>query len=164
MGVEVTRKKDGSLSSKWWYGRFTVEGKSKCVNLGVKVAGTVPRKLKQTGDTAFERSRMRAQLKLDELRKEAVSQKAAEHHLKELYEIKSGGGIQQIELTEMEEHWELLPAKRKRSAQQTAVQKANIRRFREYIQKNHPHVKYLSQVTRKMALVWVKHLKEVPYS
>ena len=64
----------------------------------------------------------------------------------------------------MEERWELLPAKRKRSAQQTAVQKANIRRFREYIQENHPHVKYLSQVTRKMALAWVKHLKEVPYS
>ena len=164
MGVEVTRKKDGSLSSKWWYGRFTVNGKSKCMNLGIKVAGNVPRTLKQPGDTAFERSRMRAQLKLDELKKEAVSQKAAEHHLKELYEIKSGGGIEQIELTEMEERWELLPAKRKRSAQQTAVQKSNIRRFREYIQENHPHVKYLSQVTRKMALAWVKHLKEVPYS
>jgi integrase len=164
MGVEVTRKKNGSLSSKWWYGRFTVEGKPKCMNLGVKAAGTVPSSLKQQGDTAFERSRMRAQLKLDELKKEAVSQKAAEHHLKELYEIKSGGGIQQIELTEMEERGELLPAKRKRSAQQTAVQKANIRRFREYIQENHPQVKYLSQVSRKMALAWVKYLKEVPYS
>ncbi len=87
MGVEVTRKKDGSLSSKWWYGRFTVDGKSKCLNLGVKVAGTVPRTLKKSGDTAFERSRMRAQLKLEALKKEAVSQKTAEHHLKELYGI-----------------------------------------------------------------------------
>ena len=164
MGVELTRKKDGSLSSKWWYGRFTVNGKSKCVNLGVKVAGTVPRTMKNTGDAAFERSRMRAQLKLEELKKEAVSHKTAEHHLKELYEIKAGGGIDQVALTEMEERWELLPAKRKRSDQQTAVQKANLRRFREFMEMSFPHVQYLSQVTRKMALDWVKHLREIPYS
>ena len=58
MGVEITRKKDGSPSSNWWYGRFKVNGKSKCVNLGIKIEGRVPVSLKETGDTAFERSRI----------------------------------------------------------------------------------------------------------
>lgn len=39
MGLEITRKKDGSPRSKWWYGRFNINGKSTCVNLGVKIAG-----------------------------------------------------------------------------------------------------------------------------
>ena len=131
MGVEVTRKKDGSLRSKWWYGRFNIDGKSKCVNLGVAVAGKVPKTLRQTGDSAFERSRMKAQLKLEELKKEAHSHKTAEHHLQELYEINAGVSFEQIPLSEMEARWEALPSKRKRSAAQTKVQKTNIRKFRD---------------------------------
>ena len=164
MGVEITRKKDGSLSSNWWYGRFKVNGKSKCINLGIKIEGRVPGSLKETGDTAFERSRIRAQLKLDELKKEAHSQKAAEQHLRELYEVKAGGSIDQVSLEEMEARWEMLPAKRNRSAQQVKIQKANLRDFRKFIQGAFPQVKNLAQINRKMALVWVKHLRDLNYS
>ena len=128
MALEIIRKKDRSLKSKWWYGRFAVNGETKCMNLGIEIAGKVPKSLRQTGDTAFERSRMRAQLKLEELKKEAVSQKSAEQHLRKLYEIKAGGNINQVTLSEMEDYWELLPAKRKRGAPQIKVQKANIRK------------------------------------
>ncbi len=160
MGIEITRKKDGSPRSNWWYGRFTINGKSKCVNLGIKIEGRVPDTLRKIGDTKFERSRMRAQLKLEELQKEAMSQKAAEHHLKELYEIKAGGAFEQVPLTDMEEQWEMLPAKRKRSPAQVKIQKSNLREFRGFIQGNYPQVKDMSQVTRKMALAWVKDMKD----
>lgn len=133
MGIEITRKKDGSPSSNWWYGRFKINGKSKCVNLGIKIEGRVPSSLKEPGNTAFERSRIKAQLKLDELKKEAHSQKSAEQHLRELYEVKAGGSIDQVHLEDMEKRWELLPAKRKRSAQQVKIQKANLRDFRTFM-------------------------------
>lgn len=160
MAVEIRRKKDKSLKSIWWYGRFKVNGSTKCLNLGIKVEGRVPDTLKETGDTKFEWSRMRAHLKLEELKKEAMSHKAAEHHLRELYEIKAGGAFEQVPLSDLEEQWNLLPAKKTRSPRQIKIQHSNLKEFREFIQGKYPQVQYLSQVTRKMALAWVKDMKD----
>ena len=160
MGLEITRKKDGSLRSKWWYGRFTANGKSSCINLGVEIKGRVPATLRKKGNSEFEYSRMRAQVKLDELKLEAHSRKTAAHHLEELYEIKAGERIAQVPLTEMETRWEFLPAKKSRSAQTTKAQKANIRQFREFIVTSYPIVELLSQVTRPMVLAWLTSLNE----
>ena len=51
MGLEINRKKDSSLRSHWWSGRFEVDGKRHTVNLGVKIEGRVPKTLKQVGDS-----------------------------------------------------------------------------------------------------------------
>jgi len=69
MGLEITRRKNGSLRSKWWYGNFTVDGKRHYINLGVEIEGNIPESLKELGDVPFERSRMKAHLKLEELKK-----------------------------------------------------------------------------------------------
>jgi hypothetical protein len=37
MSLEMQKKKDGSLRSKWWYGRFTVNSKSSFENLGIEI-------------------------------------------------------------------------------------------------------------------------------
>jgi len=160
MGLEITRRKNGSIRSKWWYGNFTVDGKRHYINLGIEIAGKIPKSLKQVSDVPFERSRMRAQLKLDELKTEARSRKTATHHLQELYEIKAGEDVAQIPLTELESNWEVLPAKRKRSDQQVKNQKANIRKFREFIEANFPSAKLMSQITRRMALGWMKAIND----
>ena len=65
MGMEITRRKNGSLRSKWWYGNFTVDGKRHYINLGIEIEGNIPESLKELGDMPFERSRMKAHLKLD---------------------------------------------------------------------------------------------------
>jgi hypothetical protein len=75
MGLEIQKKKDGTLRSCWWYGRFEVNGKKKYVNLGVEIKGEVPPTLRKTGDLPFERSRTLAQVKLDSLIFEARSKK-----------------------------------------------------------------------------------------
>jgi integrase len=160
MGLEITRKKDGTLRSKWWYGRFTVNGKSACVNLGIEIKGKIPASLRSRGDSAFEYSRMRATLKLDELKNEAHSRKSAAHHLEELYQLKAGEGITQVSLTEMEMRWEFLPAKKARTEKATKAQKTNIRQFREFMQDKYPSVKIMSQVTRPMVLTWMTSLNE----
>jgi len=53
MGLEIQRKKDGTLRSKWWYGRFAAKGKSSVVNLGVEVKGSIPESLKRRGDNVI---------------------------------------------------------------------------------------------------------------
>ena len=160
MGLELQKKKDGTLRSKWWYGRFTANGKETFLNLGIEVKGSLPKKPQKYGDTSFECSRTLASAKLKELMEQAQNRKTAAHHLQELYEIKGGEEIAQVPLADMEEHWLLIPEKRKRSAQQVRNQKANIRQFREFMERAYPQIEVMSQVTRKMALAWMRDLDE----
>ena len=161
MGLEITRNQDGSPRSKWWYGNFTVDGERKYVNLGVEICGQVPASLKEVGDVAFERSRMKAQLKMDEFKQDAHSRKTAAHHLQELYEIKAGEELTQIALTELGEQWSLLPTKKKRCPLRKDNQLATIRQFREFMEAKFPQAKTMSQITRKMALSWMKDLDDM---
>lgn len=164
MGLEITRKKNGSLRSKWWYGRFTVGGKSACIKLGVKIEGRVPETLRKIGDMEFERSRIKAQLKLDELIKEARSHQCAEQHLERLYELKSGNQMTQVALEDLESFWLSLPAKKKRSATWEKNQCATLKTFRQHIQAHYPSVRYLSQTTSRMALSWLRTLEDKGYA
>jgi hypothetical protein len=117
MGLEIQKKKDGTLKSKWWYGRFEVNGIKKYVNLNVEVKGRVPPNLRKTGDLPFEQSRILAKVKLDGLISEAKSRKSAEKHLEDLYELKSGCELYNAPLTDMELHWDQLPTKKTRTPQ-----------------------------------------------
>ena len=160
MGLELKRDKNHNLRAKWWYGRYMINGQRHFINLGVEVKGTVPKSLRKQGNTAFECSRTLAAAKLRVLISEATSKKTAAHHLQELYEIKAGEDVSQIPLTELESNWEVLPAKRRRSAPQVKNQKTNIRQFREFIEANFPQAKLMSQITRRMAMGWMKDIND----
>ncbi len=67
MSLEIQKKKDGSLKSNWWYGRFAINGKSTFVNLGVEIKGDVPKTLHEQSVIAFECSRTLAAAKLKDL-------------------------------------------------------------------------------------------------
>jgi integrase len=164
MGLEMQKKKDGSLRSKWWYGRFTVNGKETFVNLDVEVKGNVPASLKARGDDAFEHSRMKAHVKLEGLIAEAISHKSAEQHLEKLYELKSGTNLTQVPIAEIEQVWLSLPTRRKRSALWEKNQCATLKTFRCHIQAKHPAIRYLSQITSKMVLEWLRGLENQKYS
>ena len=159
MGLEIQKKKDGTLKSKWWYGRFEAGGKTKCLNLGIEIKGRASETLRQPGDVPFERSRVQAQVKLDELIREAKSHKAAEKHLQELYELKAGDPLHNAPLAELESIWDNLPAKKARSARWVETQHGSLKAFREFIVGQYPHVEAMSQITRAMALAWMRQLE-----
>lgn len=160
MGLEITRKKDGSLRSKYWYGRFEVNGKTKTVSLNVEIKGAIPETLREIGDPFFERSRAQAQVKLDELIREARSHKAAEKHLQDLYELKSGESLMQIQIADIAHARFLPPDRRGRSAARDEVQFVAMREFITFMTENYPAVKYISQVNRIMAQSWLYSLEE----
>ena len=135
MSLEMQKKKDGSLRSKWWYGRFTVNSKSNFVNLGIEIKGDVPESLKQRGDDVFELSRIKAQLKLESLIEEASNRKSAEQHLEKLYELKSGSALHQVPVADICSHWRSLPVRRKRSALWENNQCATLKDFCTFIKK-----------------------------
>jgi len=161
MGLELRRDENEQLRSKWWYGRYTINEKRRFVNLGIEVKGTVPKNIRTQGDVAFECSRTLAAAKLKELTEKAQNKKTAAHHLQELYEIKAGEELTQITLAEMAEQWNLLPTKKKRCPLRKDNQLATIRQFREFMEAKFPQAKTMSQITRKMALSWMKDLDDM---
>lgn len=42
LAFEIQKKKDGTLRLNWWYGRFEINGKTKCLNLGIGIKGWAP--------------------------------------------------------------------------------------------------------------------------
>ncbi|VGO14641.1 hypothetical protein PDESU_03206 [Pontiella desulfatans] len=164
MGLELRRNKNKALRSKWWYGRYDINGKRHCVNLGIQVQGNPPKSLRKTGDMDFECSRSLAQAKLDGLIREARSQKVAEKHLEELYELKAGSSIEQIPLADIESCWLNLPSRKRRTELWEKNQCTTLRKFRKLIQARHPQVKYVSQITPRMAQEWLRHLDELGYA
>ena len=164
MGLELRRDKKHNLHSKWWYGRYMVNGKRHCINLGVEVKGKVPKDLRKQGDMAFECSRTLAAAKLKELMSEASSTKTASHHLQELYEIKAGEDVQQVVLKDIEQVWRNLPQRRKRSALWEKNQCGTLRKFRKFLEKQYPALKTLAQVTPRIAEHWLRHLDETGYA
>lgn len=164
MGLELRRDKKHNLRSKWWYGRYMIDGNRRFTNLGVEVKGRVPKNLRETGDTAFECSRTLANAKLKELMSKALSTKSATHHLHELYEIKAGEDVRQVELKDIEKVWRNLPQRRKRSALWEKNQCGTLKKFREFIEREYPAVRTLGQVTPRIAEHWLRHLEESGYA
>jgi len=138
-------------NSKWWYGRFEVDGKRYCVNLGVEVAGTKPKTAHQSGDRAFENSRGAARLALERHVAEARSRKTATKHLEQLYEIKSGESVGSVALDEMFERWNRTAAAGERAPRYVDTMRLLIDRFRKFITTKHPKVTAMAHVTPTMA-------------
>ncbi len=67
MGLELRRDKNHNLRSKWWYGRYIINGERRFVNLDVEIKGKVPLNLRASGDTTFECSRTLASAKLKDV-------------------------------------------------------------------------------------------------
>jgi integrase len=157
MPIELRKGRNGKLRTHW-YGRYEVNGKRHTVNLGVKVAGTPPASLslREEGDTAFERSRAKAQAKLEHLAEDARSRRSAEHLVERIYEMRTGEKLQDVALNELSQAWESIPRKRKPNARYAAQCKSTLERFVAYLHEHYPEAQDISQVTRPMALAFLK--------
>ena len=113
MSLEIRRKSDGTLKSKYWYGAFMVDGKRHVKNLGVQIAGTPPASLRKDGDAAFERSRGEAKRTFEQAVAGARSSKSSEAMLQELHEIKYGAKVESFPITDLVKAWESMPKKRR---------------------------------------------------
>src|SRR5512133_1464871 len=106
MPLELRIEPNGDVRP-FWYGRFKIEGKRYCQNLGVKVDGNPPdsRSLLDKGDDKFEGSRDLAKLKLEQIVEEARSKRDSARLVEKLYEIKTGEQVRVVKLAELKEEW-----------------------------------------------------------
>ena len=152
MSLELRIDRNGMVRP-WWYGRYKVNGKRYCQNLRVPVAGTPPESLslRDFGDSSFERSRARAQVKLDSLTGEAHDKRNAVRLVEKLYTIQTGEHIQAVPLTQLAQEWTRIPRRRQLSKNYVAQSVSGITRFVNFIKRRWPQATDITHVSRAMA-------------
>lgn len=157
MPLEVRFNPDGSLRPQW-YGRYEVNGKRYCDNLGVEIAGEppVPFTLKQEGNGAFERSRATALAKLQSIVAEARSKRDSARLVEKLYEIKTGEQIQSVKLAELSEEWAKIPRKRPPNERYARQCRSTLKRFADFVREHNAQAEELGHVTRQTARAFME--------
>jgi integrase len=139
-------------SSKWWYGRWTENGRVIVHNLDVKVEGTRPCKGSESGDRLFLRSRSAAEDKLRQIARESHTRKHVEGLAQAVHVARTGHRVGTILLADVFSAWQDIPRKQ---VQLSAVYLSSIqgvfRRFVEFFTTRYPSVKDLSGITYEMA-------------
>ncbi len=117
-------------NSRWWYGRFVVDGKRYCVNLGVKVPA---RSAASPTSPAFIASRAAAQTKLEAAIEEARSKQGAVRLIERIYEIKTGSPVDVVAIDALSSLWRELPRKRVASTQYLDTSCSTLDRFARFM-------------------------------
>ncbi len=155
MALQIRRGK-----SKWWYGRIEVYGRKLNKNLGVEICGTIPVKLSQVGDIAFERSRARAQAALERFQLDAKKRSTAEELIQTIHEIRTGARVSSVPLTDIVAKWKDLPRRRPISERYAEQAESRVKRFVDFVHKANPAIHEMSQVQSTMARAFMKKMEE----
>jgi len=152
MPLEFRKQRDGSLRDVW-FGRFEIDGKRFCYNLGVKIGGTPPESLSllDEGDAAFERSRAAAQAKLESIVEEARTKRDSARLVEKLYEIKTGESIKSVKLEALAEDWLKIPRRRKPNERYAGQCQSTLRRFAAFVRQENRKADEIAHVTRPVA-------------
>lgn len=137
--------------SKWWYGRYKIDGKTKQPNLKVEVKGVPPKTGEEHGDVVYEKAKAQAQVVLDNLIAELNANKNAVDSAQEVHRAVTGRKLTIHTLDDMESIWDKIPRRKKQTEDQRNNNVLHLSRFREWCKKNHPQIDKLDHVTYDMA-------------
>jgi len=142
--------------SKWWYGRVMVNGRYLCRNVGVEIRGSVPPSLKDMGDPAFERSRMKAQGALEQLQLDLKKRSTSEELVQKIHEIRTGERVCSLFLSAMAEAWRAVPRPRPPSERYLSQGVSKIENFVAFLGGHYPVAREMADVQTKMAREFLK--------
>ncbi|MBK8858998.1 MAG: tyrosine-type recombinase/integrase [Opitutaceae bacterium] len=96
-----------TLSSQFWYGSFRRDRKKIVTKLNVRIDGTPPASLRSgdPGDAAYERSRVRAELQLEQMIAEARDRQSHVQVLKRIHRLQTGHKLPTLKLEAAYAHW-----------------------------------------------------------
>jgi integrase len=142
-------------TSNWWYGRVALNGRVTVHNLDVAVAGRRPSSLNVRGDAAFERSRTKAEAKLESLVQKTRERRQTEHLVQALHEAKTGHRIGSIPLDKLADRWKGLPRRATPSESHTQWATGVIARFEKFLLARKPAPREMGEVTHEMAVAFM---------
>lgn len=134
---------------------MTVNGRYICQNLGVLIRGTIPEKLTDPGDEAFERSRFMAKAAMDKFLASLDERASEEELIQKVHKIRTGSRIQSLALDEMFQKWKALPRRRQSSERYISTLASTYVRFRDFLRRAYPNVVNASDVMPEMARAYL---------
>ena len=147
MTLQLRRKKDGSLASRYWYADFRVRGQRRVVALKVPVEGKLPDREGKGGDADFYKSKGKAQHVHDETVRDAHTKAGADKLVERLVEIKTGEKVRAVPLAKLVKSWLAIPRKKEPSPEHVKNRTAVLTRFIKYIHQHHPKAKELADLS-----------------
>jgi len=133
-----------------------VNGKKFYQNLRVRIEGTPPKSLREEGDAAFERSRLKAMVKHDELEAKLASRGNTEELYQKILEARTGERMHFLPLDQLAVRWKASPRRRNLSARYEADSVAVIERFVIFLNTRYPSAKEMAAVTALAACDFMK--------
>ena len=125
---------DWKKTSQWWYARFTVNGKTKLINLGVKIKGQRPKSINGWGDETFRISRERAKDAHDRVLDTVEQKRNLQELTQRVIELKTGSRTEAVGLADLPEAWERIPRKRKPVDRYVSECQWTLMRFVSFVQ------------------------------
>jgi integrase len=148
---------DWKKTSQWWYGRFTEGGRTKLVNLRVKIAGVRPVSITgDSRDSAFLQSRGRAIQEHDRILKTIKERGNLEELTQRIIELKTGKRSESVKLSDLPDAWEKIPRKRVPCQAHIDNKKSILRKFVKFILTNYRDVEEMADVTRDMMAAFME--------
>lgn len=133
-------------NSSWWYGRYKHEGREYFQNLQVKIRGTRPAKLSETGSVQFENSRGSAQAAFDDHMKQIEAGKSATELLEAVYEARTGEKLKRYQIKDLPQIWIDKPRQREPSRRHREQSIAKLQRFGAFLEANYPEISRVDQL------------------
>ena len=142
--------------SNYFYARIQTGGKRLFFSLRVKIEGRPPATLKEEGDIIFERSRARAQAKLERISEELTSRATREELAQRVLEARTGSRLLTMAIRDLPERWQEVPRSRPLSARYVADKVAKLRRFVAFVESHYPSAKDMSSIQDNIALEFLR--------
>ena len=154
MALTLRRERNGELRP-YWYAEVQVDGMRRVKNLGVRWHGTPPSSLRGEGDEKFERSRVKALAKLEEVQEETKAKGQARHLTERLITAKTGKPVEYVKLEDLATRWRGLTRERRTSDNWLAWCDSIFARFAEKVK-----VRYVHEVTSAMVAEFVAETRQ----
>ena len=148
MGVELRKGRNGKLRP-FWYGKYEINGKRYCTNLGVAVRGTPPDTLRSLGDIVFERSRAKAQEALASIVNEATTKRHSDRILEKIYEHKTGESVPSVPINDILDMWLAIPRSKPLSNKYISHCSTTIRRFYTFVQQTDHTIRDMTDINHR---------------
>ncbi|VGO17583.1 hypothetical protein PDESU_06181 [Pontiella desulfatans] len=133
-------------NSAWWYGRYMIDGKEHFTNLQVRIRGSRPVKLSETGSVQFENSRGEAQGALDKLLENIQAGRSEAKLAEAVYEARSGEKLKRYTISDLPQIWIDKPRQRKPSERHSKQTVAKLERFGSFLASAYPELSRIDQL------------------
>ncbi len=146
--------------SKWWYGRFQIDGTRKVKNLRVEMRGTPPGPNDEHGSAQYERSRAQAEAALKTLLAEMNSRKTAEELAQAVHEVRTGRRVYTYHLTDLPRLWDEIPRNKPVSKEHQKKSLGRINDFSDWMAEQFPRIKLLDHLNEEHARAYMDFQKK----